>query len=43
MIFPGSQLRIVLNLNGPRIPDAIALTAIDRAGNASRPAVYSAK
>ena len=40
MIFPGSQQVVVLNLNGPRIPDAFALTAIDRAGNASAPAVF---
>ena len=41
MIFPGQQRIAILNLNGPRIPDAFALTAIDHAGNASAPAVFS--
>lgn len=43
MIFPGSQQFVVLNLNGPRIPDAFALIAIDRAGNASSSAVFKQK
>jgi len=41
IVFHGQQMTAILNLTGPRIPDAFALTAIDRAGNASPPAVFS--
>jgi uncharacterized lipoprotein YddW (UPF0748 family) len=41
MIFAGQQMTAILNLNGPRVPDAIAITAIDHAGNASAPTVFS--
>jgi len=41
LIFPREQTSALMNISGPTIPDAFALTAIDRTGNASVPAVLS--
>ena len=41
LIFPREQNSALMNITGPMTPDAFALTAIDRAGNASVPAVLS--
>ena len=43
LIFPGAQTTALMNITGSAAPDAFALTALDRAGNASAPAVYSRK
>ena len=41
LIFPRKQTSALMNITGPMTPDAFAITAIDRAGNASVPAVLA--
>jgi len=41
MIFPAKQVSALMNVTGPTAPDAIALSAVDRAGNTSKPAVLA--
>ena len=43
LIFPAKQNSALMNVTGPTAPDAIALTAMDSAGNTSMPAVYRRK
>jgi len=43
MIFPAKQVSALMNVTGPSVPDAIALTAVDRAGNTSKPAALTTR